>query len=757
MAVVAQSEQSKIEERIRDSLAALGGAAFSDEDIIFEGKKLIVPEKMGLQDVVDFVEKRIAEEEQRTFYERTFMYRPMDGAYCTWKALTDHFGSVSHRSQTVQTMFGPKKAPPAMIDIPVGPNEIKQVPWGNFEIPFLPGLVLELGQRDDPEFGALFHIQGQGPKKYRFEVEGIFKLVARALEQHSIYRGQAVTGKEVPDFIDLSGIDPNKVTYSEEVMTQLSANIWSLVRYSQQHRDEGLPLKRAVLMHGPYGCIQGDAQIAINRAGKGFTISLKDLVRKFNGQETHGRYAWDPNIATYVQRENDGVIRLAHISAAWESGIKKTFTVTTETGRSLRATDEHPFLTDRGWLRLDQLCVGDRVHTRGTQKKEGRGPKITYQYTHVPLHPFKKANNVVATHRLVAEAEMNGIGFDDYVSRLRRGETVGLQFLDPDEHAVHHKDTDHLNNDSKNLQVMTHTAHHLEHSKKNMSNVLFAVESERIVSIEPFGEEMTYDIEVEGDPHNFLANGFVVHNTGKTLAAMLTAQECVRYGWTFLYARPGRDDLTFVMQTARLYQPACVFFEDMDLVADPDKSEGDDITQLLDLFDGLTAKNTEIQVILTTNHVDKIHKGMTRPGRLDAVIEIGALDGQGIERLITAVVPKEQLANGLDFTAIVEAMSDPETGEVDFMPAFVKEAADRTRRYAITRAHGDIEDLQLTTEDFVKAAQGLRPQLILMRDAKDIVARDPLSIVFRRDVEKSVDEVLRERIQPQLLVHEDQE
>lgn len=495
MAVASQSEQSKIEERIRASLAALGGASFGDEDIIFQGKKLVIPEKMGLQDTIDFIEKRIAEEEQKTYYERTFPYRPMDGAYCTWKALTEHFGSVSHRSQTVQTMFGPKKAPPAMIDIPVGPNKTEQVPWGNFEIPFLPGLVLELGQRDDPEFGALFHIQGQGPKKYRYEVEGIFKLVALALEEKSIYRGQAVNGKEIPDFIDLSGVDPAKVTYSEEVLAQLSANVWSLIRHSQAFRDEGLPLKRAVLMHGPYG-------------------------------------------------------------------------------------------------------------------------------------------------------------------------------------------------------------------------------------------------------------------TGKTLAAMLTAQECVRHEWTFLYARPGRDNLVSVMQTARLYQPACVFFEDMDMVADPDKQEGDDITRLLDLFDGFTAKNTEIQVILTTNHVDKIHKGMTRPGRLDAVIEIGALDKNGVERLIRAVVPTDQLAANIDFEPIVAAMSDQTTGEPDFMPAFVREAADRTRRYAITRNNGKTDSLELTTEDFVHAAHGLRPQLELMKEAKDIVSRDPMSVVFQRDLGKKVDEVLQERVRPDLLVQD---
>ena len=40
--------------------------------------------------------------------------------------------------------------------------------------------------------------------------------------------------------------------------------------------------------------------------------------------------------------------------------------------------------------------------------------------------------------------------------------------------------------------------------------------TDKIISIKPYGEEPTYDLEVDTDPHNFLANDFVVHNTGKT-------------------------------------------------------------------------------------------------------------------------------------------------------------------------------------------------------------------------------------------------
>ncbi|NIS12736.1 MAG: AAA family ATPase, partial [Thermoplasmata archaeon] len=88
----------------------------------------------------------------------------------------------------------------------------------------------------------------------------------------------------------------------------------------------------------------------------------------------------------------------------------------------------------------------------------------------------------------------------------------------------------------------------------------------------------------------------------------------------FIQCRPGIDNVYDAMKTARLYQPAVVFYEDVDTIAQGDQTQGHvAVTQLLDIFDGLTAKSTKILAILTTNHPEKIHKGMVRPGRLDAV------------------------------------------------------------------------------------------------------------------------------------------
>jgi SpoVK/Ycf46/Vps4 family AAA+-type ATPase len=214
------------------------------------------------------------------------------------------------------------------------------------------------------------------------------------------------------------------------------------------------------------------------------------------------------------------------------------------------------------------------------------------------------------------------------------------------------------------------------------------------------------------------------YGTGKTLAAFLTAQIATANGWTFLYCRPSRDNFVNVMATARLYQPAVVFFEDIDSMT-TDETSRDGISVLLDLFDGITAKGTEIMVVLTTNHRDRIHKAMIRPGRLDSVIHIGALDQSGVQRMIEATVKEDLRAEDLDFGAIYEVMQG-------FLPAFVKEAIDRTMRYSIARNDGEVQEL--STDDFVNAAVGLRPQLELMEGAGEGVSPDPLGVSMRKEV-----------------------
>ena len=215
------------------------------------------------------------------------------------------------------------------------------------------------------------------------------------------------------------------------------------------------------------------------------------------------------------------------------------------------------------------------------------------------------------------------------------------------------------------------------------------------------------------------------YGTGKTLAALLTAQIAEQNGWTFLMAQPGRDDLMEVMQMARIYQPAVVFGEDVDATA---SASAENIETQLDMLDGIKTKGVRLMLVLTTNHADLIHRGMLRPGRIGAVIRFGRMEPNGVERLARRVIGDE-LAQDTDFAKVYESMDG-------YSPAYVREALDRSVRYAISE-DGTVG--KIGTDELVFAADGLRDQYALMMGATDIATEPTFDRAMRNTMRQLVD------------------
>jgi transitional endoplasmic reticulum ATPase len=462
-----EKEQKKAEKQILATLAELGGHQVGEDDLVFEGNRIVIPRSMTARSARKFLDEYIEQQEEVHAFSRTFRYRPWDGAYALMETMRELFGTTGIMKAT-HTMFG--KRPPELISFPVSPTETTQVPWGRIELPMLEA-TLNSGSTRDPEAGILYRLNVECARKWQAHVEGLFKAVQDKLETHSIYRGKVINGAEQPGFIDPYVVNANQVVYTDDVTRQLDANIWSLIRYTKAQRTHGLPLKRSVLLAGPYG-------------------------------------------------------------------------------------------------------------------------------------------------------------------------------------------------------------------------------------------------------------------VGKSLGAMLTAQVANENKWTFIQCRP-QDDLKATMQTAVLYQPAVVFCEDLDALAS--SGEQSKVVTLLDVFDGISAKGTELIMVLTTNNPEDIHKGMIRPGRLDAVVNIEALDRPSLEKLITANVPPHLLESTINYDLISEAMAG-------FYPAFIKESIDRAVRYAIARTSGQPD--VLSTQDFVDAANGLRPQLVLMNNAGEGVKPDSLTTALQTAVAQTIEGAL---------------
>ncbi|HEY8862778.1 MAG TPA: replicative DNA helicase [Candidatus Dormibacteraeota bacterium] len=121
-----------------------------------------------------------------------------------------------------------------------------------------------------------------------------------------------------------------------------------VVAISQLSRaPEQRPDKRPILSDlRESGCLAGDTPIYLPDSGT--YVPIKDLVGKSGFR---------------VLALDEGWWRMEAktVTNAFATGRKPVFKLTTNLGRSIRATANHKFLTMEGWRRLDELAPGERI------------------------------------------------------------------------------------------------------------------------------------------------------------------------------------------------------------------------------------------------------------------------------------------------------------------------------------------------------------------------------------------------------------
>jgi SpoVK/Ycf46/Vps4 family AAA+-type ATPase len=272
------------------------------------------------------------------------------------------------------------------------------------------------------------------------------------------------------------------------------------------------------------------------------------------------------------------------------------------------------------------------------------------------------------------------------------------------------------------------------------NEIVFADHVQRTLDAALFGLlERTEETKAAGLSTKRTLLAFGPYGTGKSSLGLITAQRAEKAGWTYLAAKAGRDNLKDVLTTAKMYQPAVVFIEDIETHT-PKASDKDAVSELLDLFDGIGTKDDKILVVMTSNHIEQVPAGMLRPGRLDYTVEINGLDRGGVERLIKRVVPADVLAGDVDFDAVFAPMAE-------WQPAWVRAAADRAQAYALaesTRTPDGKLNYTITTQNLVDAAESLVPQLNMMRKASEGYSVPELHEALAAEVAKAVKSALKE-------------
>src|SRR5215510_7450968 len=216
-----------------------------------------VPEKMGLKKAAQFLAKQAEAEEEMYEYTENFMCRPYDGAYAFNKVLKDLWGMTAI-GKAIQGWGGTQL--PELRTVHVSPTETTQVTWGLMDFPPLRAQFF-LAERIDKDYGYAFAIHVAAKKHYRHEIAGLFMLVHRYLQEHSIYRNTALVGVGVfdgrnfnePEFLDPYTIDRNEIVYNTNVQKSLHHGLWGRIVAREKLNSIGKRFSTKVLLHGENG------------------------------------------------------------------------------------------------------------------------------------------------------------------------------------------------------------------------------------------------------------------------------------------------------------------------------------------------------------------------------------------------------------------------------------------------------------------------------------------------------------------------
>ena len=243
-------------------------AMFKDVLLERSGKKIVLPNdprEMTTQEGINFLHQIQDEENAECGVHHQFECFPMDGAIAFHRATCELFGHPIGTKTPPKSFFDSPK-PPVLITVDVGVNDKVQVPWGSIKLFGIDGR-LETGM---PPEGTepRFYIRGEIKKKNERQVAEVAARTEKYLKENSIYKGKAIRvgfdwlrdqrdfnwQTDSPKFIDVSKTNEDQLIFAKEIMNLLNVGLFAPIKSAKSFRKYGIPLKRGVLLTGPYGC-----------------------------------------------------------------------------------------------------------------------------------------------------------------------------------------------------------------------------------------------------------------------------------------------------------------------------------------------------------------------------------------------------------------------------------------------------------------------------------------------------------------------
>jgi HNH endonuclease len=314
--------------------------------------------------------------------------------------------------------------------------------------------------------------------------------------------------------------------------------------------------------------MDGSATLAINRAGKGSKIDLAKLYHKANGGASGAaRQTWDLSIPTTTKSLVTGTILQQPIGLVRSDGLHPVVRLTLTSGKTIKLRpDREVFTSASTTVKVSSLSTGDDIISNGiaacarcrqvarlidpgrtwagycptcyqqlrptSNKKMSFVDKSGYiQVLRMQFHPNAahsggyskgKGRFTVAEHRLVMEASLNGMPYQEWRDLCIHNKTTSSHSFLPNDIIVHHINGIPSDNRLSNLTSMTTSQHATQHGVagwfKNLNGgrtrhggcAVFLPVADKVASVVPDGVANVYDVVMLQSGQPFIGNGIIV-------------------------------------------------------------------------------------------------------------------------------------------------------------------------------------------------------------------------------------------------------
>ncbi len=220
-------------------------------------REIELPKDLTYGDAIKALEMKAKAEEEETQVIEMIDAFPFDGALAFGKAMQRVYGWTT--PVPTPSFFGP--CPPKTIEVKVGYKETVKVLWGRFEIPGMSGW-METGADWSAE-PPKFVISAIVRKKHEDKVRELAALTRKIVAEESIYKSKGlvlttndegnVKFQDGPGFLDLENVNSAELVLPKAVGDIVRAALFVPIEQTDACRESRIPLKRGVLLAGPYG------------------------------------------------------------------------------------------------------------------------------------------------------------------------------------------------------------------------------------------------------------------------------------------------------------------------------------------------------------------------------------------------------------------------------------------------------------------------------------------------------------------------